>query len=73
MTESNGNGKMDVLIDQVGRLTEGLTDMRSIADKQLTVAQTQAESVRQLVETVKKQAETNERQTKMLETLIGRQ
>jgi methyl-accepting chemotaxis protein len=79
MTESNGNGKLDVLIDQVGRLTEGLTEMRSISREQLVVAQSQAESVKQLVETVrqqaetvKQQAETNARQTQMLETLISR-
>jgi hypothetical protein len=73
MTESNGNGKLDVLVDQVGRLTEGLTEMRAISRENLAVAQSQAESVKQLVETIKQQAETNARQTQILETLVGRQ
>jgi methyl-accepting chemotaxis protein len=80
MSETDVNGKLDVLIDQVGRLTEGLTEMRAMSREQLVVAQSQAESVKQLVETVrqqaetaKQQAETNARQTQLLETLIGRQ
>lgn len=73
MTEGNGNGKLGVLIDQVGRLIEGLTELRAISRENLVVAQSQAESVKQLVETIKQQAETNARQTQLLETLIGRQ
>jgi hypothetical protein len=58
MTESNGNEKLDVLIDQVGRLTEGLTDIK--------------ESIRQLAVTSERQAETADRMTRIVENLVGR-
>jgi methyl-accepting chemotaxis protein len=58
MAEVNGNEKLDVLIDQVGRLTEGLTDIK--------------ESIRQLVSTTERQAETADRMTRIVENLVGR-
>lgn len=77
MTESNE--KLDILIDQIGRFTEGLTELRAISREQLAIAQSQAESVKQLVETVRQQAETlkrqaeiNAEQTQMLKIVIGR-
>lgn len=48
------------------------SEMRAMSRKQLIVAQSQAESVKQLVETVNRQAETNARQFQLLETLIGK-
>jgi hypothetical protein len=58
MTEGSGNGKLDVLIDQVGRLTEGLTDIK--------------ESLRQLATTSERQAETADRLTRIVENLVER-
>jgi methyl-accepting chemotaxis protein len=62
MTESNGHQpeKIDVLIDQVGRLTEvvtigfneiktGMADLKATTERQAQVAEQQAETVRQLV------------------------
>lgn len=58
MAEGNGNEKLDVLIDQVGRLTEGLTDIK--------------ESIKQLAATSERQADTADRMTRIVENLVGR-
>jgi methyl-accepting chemotaxis protein len=58
MTEGNDTEKIDVLIDRVGRLTEGLTDIK--------------ESIRQLAATTERQAETADRMTHIVENLVGR-
>ncbi len=79
------NNQLAVLIDQVGRLTEGLTefraDMTEIKERvreQLVVAQAQAESINRLAATTDRQtilserrAATVERQAAMLEALLG--
>lgn len=84
---AEGNGKLDVLIDQVGRLTEGITEFRAdmaeikgLVREQLAVAQAQAESIQRLAETTDRQtavserlAATVERQSQMMETLMARQ
>ncbi|NCJ06449.1 hypothetical protein GS597_07980 [Synechococcales cyanobacterium C] len=69
MTEPNN--QLAVLIDQVGRLTEGLTEFRAdMADikervrEQLVVAQAQAENINRL-------AETTDRQTILSERLVA--
>ncbi|NJM76376.1 MAG: hypothetical protein HC852_12055 [Acaryochloridaceae cyanobacterium RU_4_10] len=57
MTEGNGNGQIDIFIDQVGRLAEGLTDIK--------------ESLRQLTATSERQAETADRMARIVENLVG--
>jgi methyl-accepting chemotaxis protein len=84
---TDNNGKLDVLVDQVGRLTEGLTEFRAdmaeikgLVREQLTVSQSQTENIKRLAETTERQmivserlAATVERQAQMLETLMARQ
>jgi methyl-accepting chemotaxis protein len=83
----DNNGRLDVLVDQVGRLTEGLTEFRAdmaeikgLVREQLTVSQSQTENIKRLAETTERQmivserlAATVERQAQMLETLMARQ
>lgn len=69
---TSSNEKLDILIDHVGQFTEGLTELRAISCEQLAVAQSQAESVKQLVETIRRQAETNAEQTQLLKAVIGK-
>jgi methyl-accepting chemotaxis protein len=57
MTEGDGNGQLDIFIDQVGRLAEGLTDIK--------------ESLRQLAATSERQAETTGRMARIVENLVG--
>jgi methyl-accepting chemotaxis protein len=61
---SEENGKLDALIDQVGRLTEGITDIKGVVER---VAQT-TERVAQTVERV---AQTTERQEQNLTRLAN--
>lgn len=56
---SNGNDKLDILIDQVGRLTEGLTEIKGLVERvaatterQATVAEQQSASVDRLTQIV---------------------
>jgi methyl-accepting chemotaxis protein len=62
MTQSNGNqpDRLDILIDQVGRLTEvvttgfadlkeGMADLKAITEQQAQVAKEQAENVSRLI------------------------
>jgi methyl-accepting chemotaxis protein len=84
---TDNNGKLDVLVDQVGRLTEGLTEFRAdmaeikgLVREQLAVSQSQTENIKRLAETTERQmvvserlAATVERQSQMLETLMARQ
>jgi methyl-accepting chemotaxis protein len=72
MTE--GNGKLDILIDQVGRLTEGLTefradivDMRELVREQLALTQAQGERIDRLVEQGEAQGKRIDRLTEVVE------
>lgn len=44
--------KLEILIDQVGRLTEGLVDIKLTVERQAVVAERQAETVDRLVKIV---------------------
>jgi methyl-accepting chemotaxis protein len=68
MTESNGNGKIDALIDQVGRLTEGITDLKGVVER---VAQT-VERVAQSTERQERDMERQERNIDRL-TIVSEQ
>jgi methyl-accepting chemotaxis protein len=77
MTESNGNGKIDALIDQVGRLTEGITDLKGVVER---VAQTvervaqsterQERNIDRLTIVSEQQSETTQRLVKIVEDLL---
>jgi hypothetical protein len=45
MAQTNGNDKLDILIDQVGRLTEGLTEIKTLIREQTAIADRQATSI----------------------------
>lgn len=55
--------KLEILIDQVGRLTAGLVDIKLTVERQAVVAERQAE-------TVDRQAETVDRLVKIVDTLL---
>lgn len=63
------NEKLDLLVDQVGRLTEavttGFSEMRSISRQQ-------SESIQLLTENTQRQQETTDRLFKIVETLLSR-
>jgi hypothetical protein len=50
MTQTNGHQpeKIDILIDQVGRLTESIHELKALAGQQLQVAEQQNENIKQL-------------------------
>jgi hypothetical protein len=62
---NNGDNKLDVLIDQVGHLTEGLTEFRADMAEIKTM-------IREQSEVSKRQAETTDRLVKIVETLIAK-
>lgn len=75
---AENNGKLDVLIDQVGHLTEGLTEFRAdmaeikgLVREQLAVSQSQAESIRRIAETTEKQNAVSERLAVSVERLAA--
>jgi methyl-accepting chemotaxis protein len=62
---TNEQSNIDILIEQVGRMTEGITETRLMVQEvarttqqQAVVAAQQAESIKQLTEGVNKQAES---------------
>ncbi|MGJ3253205.1 MAG: hypothetical protein ACFE0J_19050 [Elainellaceae cyanobacterium] len=62
MTQSSNSqidDKLDILIDQVGRLTEGLTEIKRLVQRQAEISE--------------RQAETADRLVRIVETLIQRQ
>jgi hypothetical protein len=76
MTQTNGHQpeKIDILIDQVGRLTEsvhelkdvvttGFADLKEITERQAQTAERQEQNISRLVEIVN-------RQTELVDTLI---
>ncbi|MGJ3246911.1 MAG: hypothetical protein ACFE0I_12655 [Elainellaceae cyanobacterium] len=60
------DAKLDILIDQVGRLTEGLTEIKRLVQRQAETSERQAE-------TSERQAETADRLVRIVEMLIQRQ
>jgi methyl-accepting chemotaxis protein len=64
MTQDNGHqpDKLDILIDQVGRLTEvvtiGFQEIKAISQQQSTSIQQQATSINQLADSVQRQEQT---------------
>jgi hypothetical protein len=70
MTESNGNGKIDILIDQVGRLTEGLTDLREIVERVAQSTERQERNIDRLTIVSEQQSETTQRLVKIVEGLL---
>jgi hypothetical protein len=70
MTESNGNGKIDILIDQVGRLTEGLADLRGIVERVAQSTERQERNIDRLTIVSEQQSETTQRLVKIVEGLL---
>jgi hypothetical protein len=74
MAESNGNGKIDVLIDQVGRLTEGLTDLRGLVERVAQSTERQEHNLDRLATLFEKQSqqqsETTQRLVRIVEGLL---
>ncbi|MGJ3252799.1 MAG: hypothetical protein ACFE0J_16955 [Elainellaceae cyanobacterium] len=62
--------KLEILIDQVGRLTEGLTDIKLTTQQQAEVARQNAEIAWQNAETSRQQIEAVNRLTRIVEALI---
>jgi len=54
--------KIDILIDQVGHFTEGLTELKLLVHEQAETAKQQAEAAKQQAEAAKQQAEAIEKQ-----------
>lgn len=57
--------------DQIGHLTEGLTELRVSAQQQAETAERQGRDIERLAETVARQAETTERQSRIVEQLLS--
>ncbi len=64
MATGNGEGqsKIDILIEQVGNLTEGLTELKLLIHEQAEAAKQQAEAAKQQAEAAKQQAEVAKQQ-----------
>ncbi|MGA7933157.1 MAG: hypothetical protein WCA35_06390 [Kovacikia sp.] len=67
------NEKLDILTDQVGRFTEGLTELKlmireqsEMVKQQAESTKQQAESMKQLTESTKQQAETVKQQAESI-------
>jgi methyl-accepting chemotaxis protein len=54
--------KIDILIDQVGHFTEGLTELKLLVHEQAETAKQQAETAKQQAEAAKQQAQAIEKQ-----------
>jgi len=54
--------KIDILIDQVGHFTEGLTELKLLVHEQAETAKQQAEAAKQQAEAAKQQAKAIEKQ-----------
>jgi len=75
-SNSNLDEKIDILVDQVGRLTEGLTKFRldmqhSITEFRADLAEIKA-MVKDQSETSTRQAETADRLVRIVEVLLER-
>ncbi|NJK28783.1 MAG: hypothetical protein HC940_00865 [Acaryochloris sp. SU_5_25] len=74
MTETNGSGKLDVLIDQVGRLTEGMTDIKQLVERVAHTTEQQEQNISRLTtlfeQQSQRQAETTDRLVRIVESLL---
>jgi len=59
--------KIDILIDQVGHFTEGLTELKLLVHEQAETAKQQAEAAKQQAEAAKQQAEAAKQQAEAIE------
>ncbi len=80
MAIGNGEGqsKIDIFIEQVGNLTEGLTELKLLiheqaeaAKQQAEVAKQQADSIQQQTEIVKQQVESARLQAGSINKLVA--
>ncbi len=67
MSDINGNGKLDVLIDQVGRLTEGITDLKGVVEKVSSNVDRVALTVERIAHTTENQEQNIKRLTALFE------
>ncbi|MCL6436193.1 MAG: hypothetical protein K6T90_18690 [Leptolyngbyaceae cyanobacterium HOT.MB2.61] len=78
----NSSEKLDILIDQVGLLTEGLTEIKPLIQQQTETSQKQAEMIGELAKSVKQQRQsidrladvveaTNKSQSEAIKQLVG--
>ncbi len=78
----NSSEKLDILIDQVGLLTEGLREIKLLIQQQTETSQKQAEMIGELAESVKQQRQsidrladvveaTNKSQSEAIKQLVG--
>ncbi len=67
MAEVSGNGKLDILIDQVGRLTEGLTDIRQLVERVAHTTQQQEQNISRLTTLFEQQSQRQAEATDRLE------
>jgi len=59
--------KLDVLVDQVGRLTEGLIEIKLLIQQQAAVNQDQSEKIDQLANSVTQQSQSIDRQSQSID------
>jgi methyl-accepting chemotaxis protein len=62
--------KLEIVTDQVGRLTEGLTELKLLIQQQAETARQQAESIDRLSRIAERQAETADRLATTVDRLI---
>jgi hypothetical protein len=71
---ANENGKLDVLIDQVGRLTEGLTDLKGLVERVAHTTERQEQNISRLTslfeQQSQRQSETTDRLVRIVENLL---
>lgn len=72
MTQAHDDDHLDILINQVGRLTEGLTEIKSLVERVALTTEQQAEVARQQAAIAEKQAASVERLTQIVENLLQR-
>jgi methyl-accepting chemotaxis protein len=76
---NNSDQKLDILVEQVGRITEGLTEIRVTLQEQVEVGKRQDERLDRMAERLDRQAEATDRQmqitdrlTRIVENLLQR-
>lgn len=70
---SASNDKLDLLIEQVGRLTEGLTEIKVLIYEQAETAERQAAVAERQAAVAERQSVSIDRLTAIVETLVQRQ
>ncbi len=73
MTNRNSlDSKLETLIDQVGKLTEGLTEIKVMIQAQGETAKEQGETAKRQERNIDRLVAVTERQSAMIERLIER-